>query len=50
MAFVLLAFHGWRAALAAQLRGWHLVAACSVAAALGLIMILLNDLVLIRLH
>lgn len=50
MAFVLLAFHGWRAALAAQLRGWQLVAACSVAAALGLIMILLNDLVLIRLH
>lgn len=50
VAFVLLAFHGWRAALAAQLRGWQLFAACSVAAALGLIMILLKDLVLIHLH
>jgi hypothetical protein len=50
VAFVLLAFHGWRAALAAQLRGWQLLAACSVAAALGLIMILLKDLVLIHLH
>ena len=49
-AFVLLAFHGWRAALAAQLRGWQMFAACSVAAALGLIMILLKDLVLIHLH
>ena len=42
VAFALLAFHGWRAALAAQLRGWQLLAACSVAAALGLIMILLK--------
>ena len=50
VAFALLAFHGWRAALAAQLRGWQLFAACSVAAALGLIMILLKDLVLIHLH
>ena len=50
VAFVLLAFHGWRAALAAQLRGWQLFGACSVAAALGLIMILLKDLVLIHLH
>ena len=50
VAFVLLAFHGWRAALAAQLHGWQLLAACSVAAALGLIMILLKDLVLIHLH
>jgi len=50
VAFALLAFHGWRAALAAQLRGWQLLAACSVAAALGLIMILLKDLVLIHLH
>jgi hypothetical protein len=31
-------------------RGWPLFAACSVAAALGLIMILLKDLVLIHLH
>ena len=50
VAFALLAFHGWRAGLAAQLRGWQLLAACSVAAALGLIMILLKDLVLIHLH
>ncbi|HEY2308264.1 MAG TPA: hypothetical protein VGI05_20515 [Streptosporangiaceae bacterium] len=50
VAFLLLAFHGWRAALAAQLHGWQLLAACSVAAALGLIMILLKDLVLIHLH
>jgi len=50
VAFVLLAFHGWRAAVAAQLRGWQLFAACSVAAVLGLIMILLKDLVLIHLH
>ena len=50
VAFVLLAFHGWRAAVAAHLRGWQLFAACSVAAALGLIMILLKDLVLIHLH
>jgi hypothetical protein len=50
VAFLLLAFHGWRAALAAQLRGWQLFAACAVAAALGLIMILLKDLVLIHLH
>jgi hypothetical protein len=50
VAFMLLAFHGWRAALAAQLRGWRLLATCAVAAALGLIMILLKDLVLIHLH
>jgi hypothetical protein len=50
VAFALLAFHGWRAAVAAQLRGWQLFAACAVAAALGLIMILLKDLVLIHLH
>ena len=50
VAFALLAFHGWRAAVAARLRGWQLLGACSVAAALGLIMILLKDLVLIHLH
>jgi hypothetical protein len=50
VAFVLLAFHGWRAAVASQLRGWQLFAACSVAAVLELIMILLKDLVLIHLH
>jgi hypothetical protein len=50
VAFAVLALHGWRASVAAQLRGWQLLAACSVAAALGLIMILLKDLVLIHLH
>jgi hypothetical protein len=50
VAIVLLAFHGLRAGLAAQLRGWQLFAACPVAAVLGLVMILLKDLVLIHLH
>jgi hypothetical protein len=47
---VLLTFHGWRAGRAAQLRSWHLFFATSVAAALGVVMILLKDLVLIHLH
>lgn len=34
-AIVLLTFHGWSTASAAPLRGWQLVAATSVAAALG---------------
>ena len=50
VAIVLLAWHGWRAGLAAQLRGWRLLWAISVASALGLVMILLKDLVLIHLH
>jgi hypothetical protein len=49
-AVVLLAAHGWLAARAAKLRGWQLVFAVSVAAALGLIMIVLKDIVLIHLH
>jgi hypothetical protein len=49
-AIVLLTIHGWLAGRAAQLRSWKLLAATSVAAALGLIMILLKDLVLIHLH
>jgi len=49
-ALVLLTAHGWSAARSAQLRGWQLYAATSVALALGLVMILLKDLVLIHLH
>ena len=49
-AIVLLTIHGWLAGRAAQLRSWQLFLATSVAAALGLVMILLKDLVLIHLH
>jgi hypothetical protein len=49
-AIVLLTIHGWVAGRAAQLRGWQLFFATSVAAALGLLMIALKDLVLIHLH
>jgi hypothetical protein len=42
--------HGWLAGRAAQLRGWRLFFATSVAAALGVVMILLKDLVLMHLH
>ena len=38
-AIVLLTFHGWLAARAAQLRSWQLFFATSIAAALGLVMI-----------
>ena len=47
---VLLTLHGWLAGRAAQLRGWQLFLATSFAAALGLVMILLKDLVLTDLH
>jgi hypothetical protein len=50
VAVVLLTVHGWLAGRAAQLQGWKLLLATSVAAALGLVMILLKDLVLIHLH
>ena len=50
VAVVLLTFHGWLAGRAAQLRGWQLFFATSFAAALGLVMILLKDLVLTHLH
>ena len=49
-AVVLLTVHGWLAGRAAQLRGWQLCFATSIAAALGLVMIALKDLVLIHLH
>jgi hypothetical protein len=50
VAIVLLVIHGWWAGRAAQLRGWQLLAVTSVAAALGLVMVALKDLVLIHLH
>ena len=49
-AIVLLTVHGWLAARAARLRGWQLAFAVSVAVALGLVMILLKDLILVHLH
>ena len=50
VAIVLLTVHGWLAGRAAQLRGRKLVMVTSIAAGLGLVMILLKDLVLIHLH
>jgi len=50
VAIVLLTLHGWLAGRAAQLQGRKLVIATSIAAALGLVMILLKDLVLVHLH
>ena len=47
---VLLIVHAWTAGRSAQLRGRRLLFATSIAAGLGLAMILLNDLVLIHLH
>jgi len=49
-AILLLTAHGWLAARAARLHGWQLLFAVSVAAALGLLMIVLKDLVLVHLH
>ena len=50
VAVVLLTVHGWLAGRAAQLHSWQLFFATSTAAALGLVMIALKDLVLIHLH
>lgn len=50
LAIVLLTIHGWSAGRAARLRGRQLLLSTSVAAALGVVMILLKDLVLIHLH
>jgi hypothetical protein len=50
VAIAVLTMHGWSASRSAQLQGWRLVVATSVALALGLVMILLKDLVLIHLH
>ena len=50
VAIVLLTIHGWLAGRAARLQGWKLAGVTSIAAGLGLVMILLKDLVLIHLH
>jgi hypothetical protein len=49
-AVILLTVHGWLAGRAAQLRGWGLFLATSIAAGLGIVMILLKDLILTHLH
>jgi hypothetical protein len=49
-ALVLLTFHGWAAARAADMRGWRLAAATSVAAVLGLVMVVLKNFVILHLH
>jgi hypothetical protein len=49
-AVILLTVHGWLAGRAAELQGWRLFFATSIAAGLGIVMILLKDLVLIHLH
>ena len=47
---VMLTVHGWLAGRSAQLSGFQLLAATSVAALLGIAMILLKNLVLLHLH
>ena len=49
-AILLLTFHGWSAGRASHLRGWQLAGVTAIAAALGLVMVVLKDLVLIHLH
>jgi hypothetical protein len=49
-AVILLTVHGWLAGRAARLRGRRPFFATSIAAGLGIVMILLKDLVLIHLH
>ena len=50
VAIVLLTIHGWLAGRAAQLQGRKLAIVTSIAAGLGLVMILLKDVVLVHLH
>jgi hypothetical protein len=49
-AVLVLVFHGWLAARASQLAGWRLLAVTSIAAVLGVVMIVLKDIVLLHLH
>jgi hypothetical protein len=49
-AIVLLMIYAWSAGRAARLKGRHLLVITSVAGALGLLMIILKDVVLIHLH
>jgi hypothetical protein len=50
LAIVLLTIHGWSAGRAARLHGRQLLLSTCIAAALGIVMILLKDVVLIHLH
>jgi hypothetical protein len=50
VAVVVLTVHGFDAARAAQLRGWRLWTATSMATVLGLMMVVLKNLVLLHLH
>jgi hypothetical protein len=50
VAVLLMIFYGWSAGRAAEVHGKQLVMITSLAAALGLLMILLKDVVLIHLH
>ncbi len=49
-AVALLTFHGWTAGRGAHLHGWQLATTTSAAAALGLVMVALKNLVLLHLH
>jgi hypothetical protein len=49
-ALLMLVYHGWSAGREASLRGKSLLAATSMAAGLGVVMILLKELVLLHLH
>ena len=49
-AVLLLVFYGWSAGRAASLRGMQLLFVTSIAAALGLLMIILKNVVLVHLH
>jgi hypothetical protein len=49
-AIVLLTAHGWTAGRAAHLKGWQLAASTSIAAVLGLVMVVLKNLVILHLH
>ena len=50
VALLVLTVHGWSAGRAARLRGWQLVGATAIAAALGVIMVVLKNLVINHLH
>lgn len=47
---LLLGLHSWSAAYAARLTGWRLAGAAATAVALGLVMVLLKNAVLLHLH
>lgn len=47
---LLLGLHSWSAARAARLTGWRLAGAAATAVALGIVMVLLKNVVLLHLH